>query len=85
MNPGIIKIGTATRTQSMLRAILPDGRCSDSTPSDGAATRPGDIRRIVSEAFGRTAFPEGTTFERYERTVTVTASEWTRVEDGMKP
>ncbi len=69
--------GTTEWTQRFVRAHLPDGRIEDSKPVD--------IDRInvnstalkgLQSAFGRMHLPPGTRFERLERTITVTASEW---------
>lgn len=65
--------GTTAWTQRISRAHLPDGRIKDSEPVDV------DMATTVSAlktAFGRYAFPPGTRFERLERQVTVTATEW---------
>ncbi len=77
--------GTTTKTQFMLRAYLPDGRIEDSRPQEGKARNPNEPGRIVVEFFGRLALPKGTRFERRERTITITASEWVAVDPEEKP
>lgn len=72
----LIRKGTTVRVQFKVRAIYPDGRVVDSSVHEGQVQPAGSAGRVIADAFGRTAFPEGTRFERYERRVTTIASEW---------
>ncbi len=76
--------GATTWTQRISRAHLPDGRIKDSEPVDIDHTnRNATALNGLKAAFGRYAFPPGTRFERLEREVTVTASEWLVVDEKV--
>ncbi len=69
--------GVTTWTQRISRAHLPDGRIKDSEPVNLDYTNQGQTTiNGLKAAFGRYAFPPETRFERLERQVTVTATEW---------
>ena len=68
----------------MLRAYLPDGRIEDSRPQEGKVRDPNETGRMIAEFFGRLHLPKGTRFERRERTITITATDWVAVDPEEK-